>query len=52
VLKDAELRSGIKEYSSWPTVPQVYIDGKFIGGSDILKELHERGELAGMITPA
>ena len=52
VLKDAELRAGIKEYSSWPTVPQVYIDGKFVGGSDILKELHERGELATLLTPA
>ena len=52
VLKDPELRAGIKEYSSWPTVPQAYIDGKFVGGSDILKELHDRGELAGMITPA
>ena len=52
VLKDAELRSGIKEYSSWPTVPQVYIDGKFVGGSDILKEMHDRGELAPLLAPA
>ena len=52
VLKDADLRSGIKEYSNWPTVPQVYIDGKFVGGSDILKELHDRGELAAMLAPA
>lgn len=49
VLKDPDLRQGIKEYSSWPTIPQCYIDGKFIGGSDILRELHERGELSRMI---
>jgi monothiol glutaredoxin len=52
VLKDPDLRAGIKEYSSWPTVPQAYIDGKFIGGSDILKELSDRGELAGLIAAA
>jgi len=46
VLENPELREGIKVYSNWPTIPQVYIDGKFIGGSDILRELHERGELA------
>jgi monothiol glutaredoxin len=51
VLKDPELREGIKEYSSWPTIPQVYIDGKFIGGSDIVKEMHERGELAPLFAP-
>jgi monothiol glutaredoxin len=50
VLKDPELREGIKEYSSWPTIPQVYVDGKFIGGSDIVKEMHERGELAPLVT--
>jgi monothiol glutaredoxin len=49
VLADAELRQGIKEYSSWPTIPQVFIDGKLVGGSDIVKELHDRGELAPMI---
>jgi monothiol glutaredoxin len=52
VLKDADLRAGIKEYSNWPTVPQAYIAGKFVGGSDILKELHDRGELAGLIAAA
>ena len=52
VLKDPDLRAGIKEYSNWPTVPQAYIDGKFIGGSDILKELQERGELATLISTA
>ena len=45
VLEDDKLRQGIKEFSSWPTVPQIYIDGEFIGGSDILKELVESGEI-------
>ena len=45
VLADPALRDGIKEYSSWPTIPQVYIGGKFVGGSDILLELHQSGEL-------
>jgi monothiol glutaredoxin len=54
VLKDPDLRAGIKEYSNWPTIPQVYIDGKFVGGSDIVKELHDRGELTALLgaTPA
>jgi len=45
VLADYEIRQGIKEYSNWPTIPQVYIDGEFIGGSDILIELYNKGEL-------
>ena len=45
VLEDDTLRQGIKEFSSWPTVPQIYINGEFIGGSDILKELVESGEI-------
>jgi monothiol glutaredoxin len=45
VLADPGIRQGIKDFSSWPTVPQVYIDGKFVGGSDILAELFESGEL-------
>ena len=45
VLEDYEVRQGIKEYSNWPTIPQLYIDGKFIGGSDILIELYQKGEL-------
>lgn len=45
VLGDPEVREAIKVYSSWPTIPQVYIDGQFIGGSDILREMYERGEL-------
>lgn len=45
VLADYEIRQGIKEYSNWPTIPQVYINGEFIGGSDILIELYQKGEL-------
>ena len=45
VLDDAEIRNGIKEYSNWPTIPQLYIKGEFIGGSDIMTEMYESGEL-------
>jgi len=45
VLDDAEIRHGIKEYSNWPTIPQLYIKGEFIGGSDIMMEMYESGEL-------
>ena len=45
VLEDMEIREGIKDYSDWPTIPQLYISGKFIGGCDIVKELFEKGEL-------
>jgi monothiol glutaredoxin len=45
VLADLEIRQGIKEYSNWPTIPQVYIDGEFVGGSDVLIELYQQGEL-------
>ena len=45
VLEDEEIRQGIKEYSSWPTIPQLYVKGEFIGGSDIMKEMYESGEL-------
>ena len=45
VLSDMEIRQGIKEFSSWPTIPQVYVNGEFIGGSDILIELYNDGEL-------
>ncbi|KAF8964603.1 monothiol glutaredoxin grx5 [Entomortierella lignicola] len=45
ILADEELRSGIKEYSSWPTIPQVYINGEFIGGCDIMLSMHQNGEL-------
>src|SRR5258707_12203893 len=49
VLEDPEVRDAIKEYSSWPTIPQVYIHGKFIGGSDIVRQLYESGELERLI---
>ena len=45
VLEDEEIRQGIKEYSNWPTIPQLYIKGEFIGGSDIMMEMYESGEL-------
>ena len=45
VLDDEALRQGIKEFSDWPTIPQLYIKGEFIGGSDIVKEMFEKGEL-------
>lgn len=45
ILEDEELRQGIKEFSNWPTIPQLYINGEFIGGSDIMAELYESGEL-------
>jgi len=49
VLKDPELRDGIKEYSSWPTIPQAFIDGQLVGGADILVEMHEKNELAALL---
>ncbi len=52
VLADAEIRQGIKEYSTWPTIPQIYIDGEFIGGSDIAIELYQSGELQQMVEVA
>ena len=45
VLEDPEVRQGIKEYANWPTIPQLYINGEFVGGSDILREMYETGEL-------
>lgn len=48
VLEDAELRQGIKDFSSWPTIPQLYVKGEFIGGCDILKEMFQSGELQTM----
>jgi monothiol glutaredoxin len=52
VLSDPDVRQGIKEYSDWPTIPQLYIGGEFVGGSDILTELHQSGELRGMLQKA
>lgn len=45
VLEDAGIRQGIKDYSNWPTIPQLYVKGEFIGGSDIMNEMYENGEL-------
>jgi monothiol glutaredoxin len=45
VLADPEIRQGIKDYSNWPTIPQLYINGEFIGGSDIMTEMYQNGEL-------
>ncbi len=52
VLQDPELRQGIKDFSNWPTVPQVYIGGKFVGGCDIVLEMHERGEIEPLVKEA
>jgi monothiol glutaredoxin len=49
VLDHEDIRQGIKEYSEWPTIPQVYINGEFVGGSDILMEMHESGELTKLL---
>jgi monothiol glutaredoxin len=46
ILADPDVRQGLKQYSRWPTYPQLYVDGKFVGGCDIVKELHESGELS------
>jgi len=45
VLADEDIRQGIKEYSNWPTIPQLYVDGEFVGGSDIMREMFQSGEL-------
>ena len=50
VLDDAGIRQGIKEYSNWPTIPQLYVKGEFIGGSDIMMEMYESGELQQVLT--
>ena len=52
ILEDVEVRQGIKKFSNWPTIPQLYINGKFIDGSDITKELFESGELKKMVETA
>ncbi len=52
VLAEPEKREAIKSYSNWPTIPQVYVGGKFIGGCDIVRELHAKGELAPIIQKA
>jgi len=49
VLQDPEIRTGIKEYSDWPTIPQLYVKGEFVGGSDIMMEMFESGELQQLV---
>ena len=49
VLQDPEIRNGIKEYSDWPTIPQLYVKGEFVGGSDIMMEMFESGELQQLV---
>ena len=52
VLEDEAIRQGIKEYRNWPTIPQLYINGEFIGGSDIMADMHASGELQQLLNPA
>ena len=52
VLEDDEVRQGIKEYASWPTIPQLYVGGEFLGGSDIISEMYESGELTTVLKDA
>ncbi len=52
ILADQEVRQGVKEFSNWPTIPQVYLNGEFLGGSDILIELYQNGELQQMVEVA
>jgi monothiol glutaredoxin len=49
VLENPEIRQGIKEFANWPTIPQLYIKGEFVGGSDIMREMYESGELQQML---
>ena len=50
VLDDDSMRQGIKDFSNWPTIPQLYIDGKFIGGCDIVTEMHTKGDLQRLVS--
>ena len=52
VLQDMEIRQGIKGFSDWPTIPQLYVKGEFVGGSDIMMEMYEAGELEQLVTEA
>ncbi|HWK60309.1 MAG TPA: Grx4 family monothiol glutaredoxin [Eoetvoesiella sp.] len=52
VLEDEEVRQGVKEYANWPTIPQLYVSGEFLGGSDIIAEMHESGELLTVLKEA
>ncbi|MDI1258241.1 Grx4 family monothiol glutaredoxin [Aquabacterium sp.] len=51
VLEDEGIRQGIKDYANWPTIPQLYVGGEFIGGSDIMMEMYQAGELQQVLTP-
>ena len=52
VLKEPEIREGIKQYANWPTIPQLYVNGEFVGGCDIMKEMYQSGELQKLIAEA
>lgn len=52
VLEDEEVRQGVKDYANWPTIPQLYVGGEFLGGSDIIAEMHESGELLEVLKEA
>ena len=51
VLEDPAIRQGIKDYSNWPTIPQLYVNGEFVGGSDIMMEMYQAGELQQLLAP-
>jgi monothiol glutaredoxin len=51
VLEDEDVRQGIKDYAQWPTIPQLYVNGEFVGGSDIMMEMYQSGELQQLLTP-
>ncbi|MBW1905708.1 MAG: Grx4 family monothiol glutaredoxin [Deltaproteobacteria bacterium] len=50
VLEDPDIRQGIKEFANWPTIPQLYVHGKFVGGCDIIREMYEKGELDAVLS--
>ena len=52
VLKDPDIREGIKQYANWPTIPQLYVNGEFVGGCDIMKEMYQSGELQKLLAEA
>ena len=52
ILQEGDLRTGMKEYSNWPTFPQIYVGGEFLGGCDIIREMHAKGELAPIVQKA
>ncbi|GAC1557215.1 MAG: Grx4 family monothiol glutaredoxin [Polyangiales bacterium] len=52
ILAEADLRTGMKEFSQWPTFPQIYVGGEFVGGCDIVREMHQKGELAPIVKKA